>query len=146
MDTKAKIGRLLGILAGLTPVMVGCYFYLRTMKGKNWSFWADVFYQGKSDFNWGTDGLYVVSHFGSVNLMATGLTMLCLSAFAIPSRLKWAWWLFTTIVVWVGLNDVVASVWFYRAGGGMFPIPIFPTVFGAVSLLLTREYVFKGQE
>ena len=32
---------------------------------------------------------------------------------------------FTTIVVWVGLNDVVASVWFYQAGGGMFPIPIF---------------------
>ena len=147
MKNRLIIGRVLGIVSGLFPLSVGSYWLSKTLFAKHLQFWSVIFESNhvvhySPSLN---DLFYVVSHVGYANLIATGTTAIFLNLFGIPKRLKWAWCLFLFLVLWAGVNDSIATLWYFSKGGNFLPIPLIPTTLGFISLFLTRPYVFKPE-
>ncbi len=139
-----QIGSGLLTLAGCFPICVGITLYFRSMSKLRLDHWLSIF-SGNSysngDLPLVDESIYVLSHMGYTNLIATGITLVTVSIFALRRKRLWGWWLLAFLVLWVGLNDSVLSVWQYlrnQKSNVYFPFPLFPSTLGVFGLILTR--------
>jgi len=116
--TKNKlysVARILIILAGCFPLIVGTYFFSQNII--------------HSRFN-------MIEHVAFTNLVSTGVTIITLGVFALPLNKTWVLSLLLFVLLWTGGNDSYALMRNYFTGSGLFPFAIFPSSLGIIALFL----------
>lgn len=144
-NDRYQLGVKLLIASGVFPIIVGTINYYQVMSHLSMEHWLSVF-MGRSYSNGSLpvmdETFYSLGHLGFTNLIATGVTLCCVSYFAVRQKQRWGWFLFLFLLIWVGGNDLVLTTWRYlkyERPFALFPMPIFPVTLGSAGLILTRS-------
>ena len=78
-------------------------------------------------------------HLCGVNLAMSGATMSAVAWFALRDGRSWAWPFLWILIVWIGVNDAAALVYYRLTTGAGFPYALIPIVLASVGLMRYRS-------
>jgi hypothetical protein len=148
-----RLGWILSTVAGMIPLAVGLanYFYFILSMSDSHSPWQTPL--GRLGFslqqlrafrsdlaaNW-----VLVNQVGWANLVMSGITVVVASWAGIRRRSRWSWFLVLFGMLWVGANDLNATLILGTEMGRNVAMPLIPMTLGVAGLALSARGVFSS--